>query len=109
MPSRKGKKASEATTDPVSVSPALPALIEAMGRGALTLYLDTVENAEVAGEAGIPFTHANLAEVMQRALEMPEAQREALRQAAMARVKDRYSWDAVTDQYVRLLRGLCGK
>ena len=86
-----------------------PALIEAMGRGALTLYLDTVENAEVAGEAGIPFTHANLAEVMQRVLEMPEAQREELRQAAMARVRERYSWDAVTVQYVRLLRGLCGK
>ncbi len=30
-----------------------PALIEAMGRGALTLYLDTPENAEVAGGAGI--------------------------------------------------------
>src|SRR5678815_1207051 len=28
-----------------------PALIEAMGRGALTLYLDTPENAEVAGGA----------------------------------------------------------
>jgi glycosyltransferase involved in cell wall biosynthesis len=33
-----------------------PALIEAMGRGALTLYLDTPENAEVAGGAGLPFT-----------------------------------------------------
>ena len=31
-----------------------PALIEAMGRGALTLYLDTPENAEVAGGAGHP-------------------------------------------------------
>ncbi len=30
-----------------------PALIEAMGRGALTLYLDTPENAEVAGGAGL--------------------------------------------------------
>ena len=33
-----------------------PALIEAMGRGALTLYLDTPENAEVAGGAGLPFS-----------------------------------------------------
>jgi len=32
-----------------------PALIEAMGRGALVLYRDTAENAEVAGDAGIPF------------------------------------------------------
>ena len=43
-----------------------PALIEAMGRGALTLYLDTPENAEVAGGAGLPFTHENLAEVMRQ-------------------------------------------
>ena len=32
-----------------------PALIEAMGRGCLVLYLNTPENAEVAGGAGIPF------------------------------------------------------
>ncbi|MCP5111956.1 MAG: glycosyltransferase family 1 protein, partial [bacterium] len=32
-----------------------PALIEAMGRGALTLFLDTDENREVAGGAGIAF------------------------------------------------------
>ena len=38
-----------------------PALIEAMGRGALVLYRDTPENAEVAGEAGIPFEPAELA------------------------------------------------
>ena len=41
-----------------------PALIEAMGRGALTLYLDTPENAEVAGGAGLPFTHDNLTQVL---------------------------------------------
>ena len=34
-----------------------PALIEAMGRGALTLYLQTEENEEVAGDAGISFTN----------------------------------------------------
>src|SRR6266550_2792025 len=32
-----------------------PALIEAMGRGALVLYRDTPENAEAAGDAGIAF------------------------------------------------------
>ena len=32
-----------------------PALIEAMGRGAVVLYRNTPENAEVAGDAGIPF------------------------------------------------------
>jgi hypothetical protein len=33
-----------------------PALIECMGRGALVLYLDTKENAEVASGPGIPLT-----------------------------------------------------
>ena len=86
-----------------------PALIEAMGRGALTLYLDTPENAEVAGEAAIPFTHANLEEVLRQVLEMPEAEREQWRRRAVERVRERYSWEAVTDAYERLLKQLaCG-
>ena len=84
-----------------------PALIEAMGRGALVLYLDTVENREVAGGAGLPFTVANLAAVMQQALELPAAEQARLRAAAVERVQDRYSWDAVTDEYVALFEELC--
>ncbi len=80
-----------------------PALIEAMGRGALTLYLETPENAEVAGGAGLPFTRANLGTVMQNVLAMPEAEREIWRNRAVERVKSRYSWDAVTDAYEKLL------
>jgi glycosyltransferase involved in cell wall biosynthesis len=83
-----------------------PALIEAMGRGALVLYLDTPENAEVAAGAGIAFTHANLAEKLSDVLTMPAAQRDELRHAAMARIAERYSWEAVTDQYENLLVGL---
>ena len=79
-----------------------PALIEAMGRGALVLYLDTPENAEVAGDAGIPFTHTNLPDKLREALAMPEAQREALRSRAQRRIAERYSWDAVTDRYEQL-------
>ena len=43
-----------------------PALIEAMGRGALVLYRNTPENAEVAGDAGIPFEPAELAAKLRR-------------------------------------------
>jgi glycosyltransferase involved in cell wall biosynthesis len=86
-----------------------PALIEAMGRGALTLYLDTPENAEVAGGAGIAFTLENLSEVLRRVLDMPEAEREGWRALAIERVRSRYSWDAVTDAYESLLKRLaCG-
>ncbi|HEY1760805.1 MAG TPA: DUF1972 domain-containing protein [Bryobacteraceae bacterium] len=83
-----------------------PALIEAMGRGALTLYLDTPENAEVAGGAALAFTHANLEAVMRQALDMPEDERETWRARAMERVRSRYSWEAVTDAYESLLTGL---
>ena len=83
-----------------------PALIEAMGRGALVLYRNTPENAEVAGDAGIPFEPGELAATLRRSLAMPELDRERLRHAAMARVRARYSWDAVTDAYEKLLKGM---
>jgi len=86
-----------------------PALIEAMGRGALTLYLDTIENREVAGGAGFPFTHENLPQVLQSVLDMPESEREQWRVRAAARVRERYSWDAVTIAYENLLAGLVSK
>lgn len=86
-----------------------PALIEAMGRGALTLYLDTPENAEVAGGAGLPFTHDNLTRVIETTLRMREEERESWRSKAMERVRSRYSWDAVTSAYEKLLMGLSKK
>ncbi len=83
-----------------------PALKEDMGRGALTLYLDTPENAEVAGGAGIAFHRDNLAAVLESVLKMSESERDEWRAKAIERVRTRYSWDAVTDQYEQLLIGL---
>jgi glycosyltransferase involved in cell wall biosynthesis len=83
-----------------------PALIEAMGRGALVLYRDTPENAEVAGDTGIPFAPEDLLTKLRLLLTMSEASRETLRRKAMERVRERYSWDAVTDQYEKLLKDL---
>lgn len=85
-----------------------PALIEAMGRGALVLYLSTPENEEVAGGAGIPFAHGTLPQAMQQVLAMPEAERARLRRRAAERVGERYSWDAVTNAYEKLLLGMRG-
>ena len=79
-----------------------PALIEAMGRGALILYLETAENSEVAGGVGLPFTVVTLSAVLQRALEMSAEERAEWQRRAMARVRERYSWAAVTDQYEAL-------
>jgi glycosyltransferase involved in cell wall biosynthesis len=80
-----------------------PALIEAMGRGALVLYLNTPENAEVAGDAGIPFEARELAVKLAGLVEMPPQERAEWGRRAMARVTERYSWDAVTGQYEALL------
>ena len=84
-----------------------PALIEAMGRGALILYLETVENTEVAGGIGLPFTADTLPAVMQRALDMSPQERARWQQKAVDRVRERYSWSAVTDAYEALFRRLC--
>jgi glycosyltransferase involved in cell wall biosynthesis len=86
-----------------------PALIEAMGRGALVLYRNTPENAEVAGDTGIPFEPDELASKLRDLLEMPEEAREAFRTRALERVRERYSWDAVTDSYEKLLSRLAAR
>ena len=83
-----------------------PALIEAMGRGAFVLYLNTAENAEVAGDAGIPFEAADLTAKLNAAIVMSEQERDSWGARASTRVRDRYSWDAVTDQYESLLQKL---
>jgi glycosyltransferase involved in cell wall biosynthesis len=84
-----------------------PALIEAMGRGALVLYLDTPENREACGDAGLPYTdQAGLAARMREAISMSEADREQYRARALQRVRELYDWDAVTTQYENLLLGL---
>ena len=84
-----------------------PALIEAMGRGALVLYLDTPENTEVCGDAGLPYRdEAGLRARIEEALSMTEAERDIYQQRAAQRARERYDWEAVTTQYEMLLEGL---
>ena len=84
-----------------------PALIEAMARGALVIYLDTAENREVCGDAGLPYTdQAGLTARMREAIAMPEEQRNEYRKRALDRVRLRYNWDVITTQYENLLLGL---
>lgn len=87
-----------------------PALIEAMGRGALVLYRNTPENVEVCGDCGLIFgSEDELAAAMRLALVMPEFERAEYGRTARARVRERYSWAAVTSQYERLLTELAGQ
>jgi glycosyltransferase involved in cell wall biosynthesis len=86
-----------------------PALIEAMGRGALVLYRNTPENAEVAGDAGIPFEPEELETRLRDILALTDAERAQYRARARERVRQRYSWDAVTDAYEGMLGRLAGE
>jgi glycosyltransferase involved in cell wall biosynthesis len=83
-----------------------PALIEALGRGAPVLYLNTAENAEVAAGAGIAFEIGELGRKMVDVLAMSDGERAEWGRKGMERVRERYGWEAVTDRYEGLLLGL---
>ncbi len=82
-----------------------PALIEAMGRGALVIYRNVPENVEVCGDAGLRFDdEAGLIAAIRTTLAMSETERNDFRRRARQRVQERYCWDAVTSQYEQLFR-----
>jgi glycosyltransferase involved in cell wall biosynthesis len=85
-----------------------PALIEAMGAGNCALVLNTPENLEVMGEAGIGYGSVeDLTRKMRWLLANPAAIGE-YRQRAMSRVRQFYNWEQITDQYDLLLATLAG-
>ena len=83
-----------------------PALIEALGAGNLCLVLDTPENREVVGSAGVLFSDQ---ETLERALcwaaELDPGERAKWQERARRRAAECYSWDAVASAYLELLRG----
>ena len=86
-----------------------PALVEAMGFGNCVLVLDTPENREVAGDVGLYYrTAEELRELLQEVLAHPERVAR-LRGRAMERVRARYDWERITDQYEALFFELLGR
>jgi glycosyltransferase involved in cell wall biosynthesis len=84
-----------------------PALIESMGRGCMVLYMNTLENVEVANDSGIVFSDTDdLVQKLQAAVDTPASERAVWGERARHRVEKLYSWDAVTDQYEALLQNL---
>jgi len=85
-----------------------PALIEAMGAGNCVLVFDTPENREVVGDSGLFFSRPEeLSRLLQLAVDDPGLVKD-FRVKARARALANYSWDAIADEYERLLEGLCG-
>ena len=80
-----------------------PALVEAMGHRNAVLAHDVPEHREVVGDAGVYFGYrdeGDLARVMSRVLSDPGLV-SSLRDRAERRVRQHYTWDAVSDEYER--------
>ncbi|MBI4458911.1 MAG: DUF1972 domain-containing protein [Acidobacteria bacterium] len=87
-----------------------PALLEAMGCARCVLYLDTVENREVASEAAIPFQKSpqDLAANIVALLANPQL-RHRYQQLALERVREHYQWEDITTAYEQLFQDLTGQ
>jgi glycosyltransferase involved in cell wall biosynthesis len=94
---------------PTEVGGTHPVILEALAAGNCVLVNDHPPNVETVGDAGLYFSGAGGAEALAaqlgRLLDEPELVEE-YRGKALERAR-RYSWDAVTDEYERLLLATC--
>ena len=81
-----------------------PSLLEGLAATKVNLLYDVVFNREVGKEAALYWRKeaGSLLALLQRAEEMPEAEREALGRKAKARIGEDYRWQMIADQYASL-------
>lgn len=87
-----------------------PALLQAMGYGNCIVSSDITEAIEVVGEDAITFAGgdaADLSRAVERAIGDPVLVEE-MRRRALARVRERYSWDDVAAAHRRVYERLAG-
>ena len=93
-----------------SVGGTNPSLIEAMGSGAFVVAHDNPYNRDVLGETGEYFAdEAGLLATLERTNAAPRAQRRVRGEAARARIEERYTWEAIADQYADLLGAVASR
>jgi glycosyltransferase involved in cell wall biosynthesis len=87
-----------------------PALLEAMGAGALVIAHDTAENREVLGDAGFCCSFYDTGKLADLMIEAVTGKQEfdSIRSEAESRIRQHYDWEKVTDQYEDLFSGLTG-
>ena len=85
-----------------------PALIEAMGAGTVIIAHDTPENREVLGNGGLlcSFQEAGVLANHLRTVAAARGDFEHYIEVAQERVRERYSWEKITDQYEGLFDAL---
>jgi glycosyltransferase involved in cell wall biosynthesis len=90
---------------PTEVGGTHPVILEALAAGNCVLVNDHAPNVETVGDAGLTYSGSQgapaLTAMLERVLAEPELV-EHYRGRARERAR-RYSWDAVTDEYERLL------
>jgi glycosyltransferase involved in cell wall biosynthesis len=95
-----------------SASGTHPALLEAMACGNCVVAHDTPENRETMGDAGLLYDGEmggnELCTVLQELIDNP-VMVEKYRARAGEHARKRYSWDAVTNAYLRLFYHLVEK
>jgi glycosyltransferase involved in cell wall biosynthesis len=102
------QRAAMAYIQATSVGGTHPALVEAMGAGNLVVAFATPENLEVLDGTGLLFDdEASLTRLLRIVVSEPNTSaHDRMRAAARRRAEERYSWDAITQQYLELWRSL---
>jgi glycosyltransferase involved in cell wall biosynthesis len=87
-----------------------PALIEAMAASNAVVYLDTPENSETAGDAGLRYekSEADLTAKLQSLLDDSGVRQQFALQAKQ-RADALYRWDAIAEKYEKIFSKLVGK
>lgn len=88
-----------------------PALLEAMGFGNCVIAHDTAENLETVGPVGFSYNGTegaeSLREVLRQLLASPDVVKER-RARSLEYVRREYSWEAITDRYLKLFYRVLG-
>lgn len=86
-----------------------PALVEAMGARRPVLVFNTPENREVVGDAGVFFSFDGDSSLNKRLTELLEddSKLREIGERCGVLAEQRYSWNAVTDEYEQLLESMC--
>jgi glycosyltransferase involved in cell wall biosynthesis len=87
-----------------SVGGTNPALLRALGYGSCVIARDTVFNREVLGDIGAYFTDADSVTQLLNDLDIDTDRAERMRCLGAARIRERYTWDHVVNEYDRVLR-----
>ena len=84
-----------------------PALLKALGYGNCVLSLNVIFNKEVIADAGIMYERdvEDLRQKLQFIVDNPDVA-DRLRQAAVQRILQEYTWEKIADEYERMLLAL---